>query len=154
MRVPQYTHRHSTIRMAALPSRVEASAIMYESSSPWCDMYAPLPMDLATGQDCAGRNSPPAPSPDIRWTLAGMTTGYAVCMPFYEVEIRAWIEAGSEADARSVALGEEPREPGRLVLAESARVLETDAAQAARITGFAGMIDAALPDQADPRFRR
>jgi hypothetical protein len=75
-------------------------------------------------------------------------------MPFYEVEIRAWIEAGSEADARSVALGEEPREPGRLVLAESARVLETDAAQAARITGFAEMVDAALPDQAGPRFRR
>jgi hypothetical protein len=83
-----------------------------------------------------------------------MTTGYAVCMTFYEVEIRAWIEAADEADARSVALGEEPREPARLVLAEAARVLEPDAARAARITGFAEMIDAALPDQARPGFRR
>jgi hypothetical protein len=72
-------------------------------------------------------------------------------MPFYEVEIRAWIEAADEADARSVALGGEPREPGRLVLAETARVLEPDEAQAARITGFAEMVDSAL---AGPRPQR
>lgn len=74
-------------------------------------------------------------------------------MPFYEVEIRAWVEAADEADARSVALGEESRQPGRLVLAEAARVLAPDEAQAARITGFAAMVDTALADPDGPRPR-
>lgn len=64
-------------------------------------------------------------------------------MPLYEVEVRAWVQAADEADARLVALGDESRQPGRIVLAEAARVLTPDEAQAARITGFAAMISTA-----------
>jgi hypothetical protein len=75
-------------------------------------------------------------------------------MPLYEVAIRAWVQAADEADARLIALGEESREPGRLVLAEAAQVLPPDAVDADRITSFARMLDDAVTAPAGPRPRR
>jgi hypothetical protein len=65
-------------------------------------------------------------------------------MPIFEVPVTALVEAATPHDAMSVALGDEPEQPGRLILGNADRPRELSAEEAAAKLGFVNELNAAL----------
>jgi hypothetical protein len=65
-------------------------------------------------------------------------------MPIFEVPVTALVEAATSQDAMSVALGDEPGRPGRLILRNADEPRELSAEEAAAKLEFANELSTAL----------